>query len=312
MNEEEKKAQEQSEEKIQSEQTDEVDADRVFAEAIGEAPEVDGKDQGTPEEKPAVTPEEKPAETPKEEAPPKEEDPETLKKRLADTQRWGHDLSQTVADLTKRLEGIESAKKEAEKAKADEIPENVKSFYDDFPGFSDAVQYEAQKLLRNTLGDVDLKALSESVRQQEGQRSFERLVVHGLYDDSGKYVDGHADAYRVMASPEFKTWADEREKASPGFLEESNPIKAIEVISQFKEHSAKTAAQKHDAAMTSQAEQVKEFASGGLPQGNRGATGKTENSDDDPEAIFNRAAGILRTTADKVMGGRRLSLPNRR
>lgn len=291
MNEEEQKVQEQDEEKVQSEQTDEVDADLVFAEAIGEAPEVDGKDQGTPEEKPAVAPEEKPAEK-KDEAPPKDEDPETLKKRLADTQKWGHELSGEVAALKKKIEEIEATSKAAEKAKADEIPENVKSFYEDFPGFSDAVQYEAQKLLRNTLGDVDVKSLHESFRQQEGQRAFERQVVGGFYDSSGQFVEGHPDAYRVMASPEFKSWADEREKAMPGFLGESDPSKAIQIISQFKEHSAKQAAAKHDAALAAKASQVKEFASGGVPQGNKGAMGKTKADDDDPESIFNKAAGI--------------------
>lgn len=291
MDEEDKKDQEQSEEKTQSEQTEEVDADHVFAEAIGEAPEVDGKDQGTPEEKPAVAPEEKPAEG-KDEAPPREEDPETLKKRLADTQKWGHELSGEVAALKKKIEEIEATSKAAEKAKADEIPENVKSFYDDFPGFADAVQYEAQKLLRNTLGDVDVKSLHESFRQQEGQRAFERQVVGGFYDSSGQFVEGHPDAYRVMASPEFKSWADEREKAMPGFLGESDPSKAIQIISQFKEHSAKQAAAKHDAALAAKASQVKEFASGGVPQGNKGATGKTKADDDDPESIFNKAAGI--------------------
>ena len=291
MNEEEKKDQEQREEQIQSEQTEEVDADLVFAEAIGEAPVVDGKDQGTPEEKPAVAPEEKPAEK-KDEAPPKDEDPETLKKRLADTQKWGHELSGEVAALKKKIEEIEATSKAAEKAKADEIPENVKSFYEDFPGFSDAVQYEAQKLLRNTLGDVDVKSLHESFRQQEGQRAFERQVVGGFYDSSGQFVEGHPDAYRVMASPEFKSWADEREKAMPGFLGESDPSKAIQIISQFKEHSAKQAAAKHDAALAAKASQVKEFASGGVPQGNKGAMGKTKADDDDPESIFNKAAGI--------------------
>lgn len=291
MNEEEKKDQEQREDQIQSEKPEEVDADQVFAEAIGEAPVVDGKDQGTPEEKPAVAPEEKPAEK-KDEAPPKDEDPETLKKRLADTQKWGHELSGEVAALKKKIEEIEATSKAAEKAKADEIPENVKSFYEDFPGFSDAVQYEAQKLLRNTLGDVDVKSLHESFRQQEGQRAFERQVVGGFYDSSGQFVEGHPDAYRVMASPEFKSWADEREKAMPGFLNVSDPSKAIQIISQFKEHSAKQAAAKHDAALAAKASQVKEFASGGVPQGNKGAMGKTKADDDDPESIFNKAAGI--------------------
>ena len=285
------KDQEQREEQVQSEKPEEVDADQIFSEAIGEAPEVDGKDQGTPEEKPAVAPEEKPAEG-KDEAPPRDEDPETLKKRLADTQKWGHDLATQLSDLQKKIDTIEAREKEAAKAKADEIPENVKSFYDDFPGFADAVQYEAQKLLRNTLGDVDVKSLHESFRQQEGQRAFERQVVGGFYDSSGQFVEGHPDAYRVMASPEFKSWADEREKAMPGFLGESDPSKAIQIISQFKEHSAKQAAAKHDAALAAKASQVKEFASGGVPQGNKGATGKTKADDDDPESIFNKAAGI--------------------
>lgn len=291
MNEEEKKDQEQREDQIQSEKPEEVDADQVFAEAIGEAPVVDGKDQGTPEEKPAVKPEEKPAEG-KDEAPPRDEDPETLKKRLADTQKWGHELATQLSDLQKKIDTIEARDKEAAKAKADEIPENVKSFYDDFPGFADAVQYEAQKLLRNTLGDVDVKSLHESFRQQEGQRAFERQVVGGFYDSSGQFVEGHPDAYRVMASPEFKSWAEERDKASPGFLNVSDPSKAIQIISQFKEHSAKQAAAKHDAALAAKASQVKEFASGGVPQGNKGATGKTKADDDDPESIFNKAAGI--------------------
>lgn len=285
------KDQEQREEQVQSEKPEEVDADQIFSEAIGEAPEVDGKDQGTPEEKPAVAPEEKPAEG-KDEAPPRDEDPETLKKRLADTQKWGHELSGEVAALKKKIEEIEATSKAAEKAKADEIPENVKSFYDEFPGFADAVQYEAQKLLRNTLGDVDVKSLHESFRQQEGQRAFERQVVGGFYDSSGQFVEGHPDAYRVMASPEFKSWVDEREKAMPGFLGESDPSKAIQIISRFKEHSAKQAAAKHDAALAAKASQVKEFASGGVPQGNKGAMGKTKADDDDPESIFNKAAGI--------------------
>jgi len=287
------KDQEQREEQVQSEKPEEVDADQIFSEAIGEAPEVDGKDQGTPEEKPAVTSEDEPAkETPKEEEAPKEDDAETLKKRLADTQRWGHDLATQLSELQKKIDTIEARDKEAERAKANEMPENVKSFYDDFPGFSDAVQYEAKKLLRNTLGDVDIKSLYESFRQQEGQRFFERQVVGGFYDDSGSFVDGHPDAFRVMASPEFKVWADEREKASPGFLNESDPRKAIQIISQFKEDSAKQAAARHDAALADKASQVKEFASGGVPQGNRGATGKTKADDDDPESIFNKAAGI--------------------
>lgn len=294
MNEEDKKVQEQSKEKVQSEQTDEVDADRLFAEAIGEAPKVDGETQGTPEEKPAVEKEEAPAAKPSEskEERPGEDDPEILRKRLADTQKWGHDLSSQLAELQKKIDAIEAKEKEAARAKADEIPENVKTFYDDFPGFADAVQFEAQKLLRNTLGDVDVKQLGESLRQAEGQRNFERLVVHGLYDEGGTFVDGHSDAYRVMASPEFKVWADDREKASPGFLDVNDPVKAIGVISQFKEHAAAAGARKHDEEQKDEAARVKQFASGGVPQGNRGAAGKTKTNDEDPEAIFNRAAGI--------------------
>jgi hypothetical protein len=287
--EDEKKDQEQREEQVQSDKPEEVDADQVFSEAIGEAPEVDGKDQGTPEEKPAVKPEEE-----KEEAPPKDEDQETLKKRLADTQKWGHELSGEVAALKKKIEEIESAKRETERAKADEIPENVKSFYEDFPGFSDAVQYEARKLLRNTLGDVDLKQIQDSLQRSEGQRQFERLVVHGVYDDSGKYVDGHADAYRVMASPEFRSWADEREKVSPGFLDVAEPLKAIEVISQFKEHMAEAGARRRDEDLKSDAARVKEFASGGVPQGNRAGGDRKTNDDEDPEKIFGRAAGVIK------------------
>lgn len=291
MEDEDKKGQDPVDDPAQSGSPEEVDADQVFNEAIGEAaPVVDDGNQGTPEVKPVEAPAgEKPeaSETPKE-----DDNPEILRKRLADTQKWGHEVSQEVAALKKKIEEMESESSAAAKAKADEVPENVKAFYDDFPGFADAVQFEAQKLLRNTLGDVDIKAINETVRQAEAQRAFEQSVVYGVYDPAGKFVEGHSDAYRVMAAPDFKVWAEEQSKVSPEFLNVTDPVKAIEIISRFKEHVARDGAKKHDEALKGEAERVRQFASGGIPQGTGGTGSGKPRVEEDPEKIFNAAAGI--------------------
>ncbi len=291
--EDEKEGRTPEEEQVQSESLSEADADSIFNEAIGEAASAD--ESGTTE-----TPEKKTAEPPvvdekAEEgggATKDEDEPEVLKKRLQDTQRWGHELSHELASLKKQIEEMKTASDQAAKEKAEEVPEEVKAFYEDFPAFANAVQYEAKRLFKETIGDVDVKKLNEMIQFSEGQREFESRVVHGVYDEQGKFIEGHADAYRVMASPDFKSWSDEQQKANPEIFNVTDPAKAIGIISQFKEHAAKAGAKKHDEERKAEADNVRQFASGGIPQGTR-ASGRSKSPDeDDPEKLFNIAAGV--------------------
>jgi hypothetical protein len=299
MEDEKEKSQEQIEKKDQSESLSEADADRIFNEATGEAAPEDGSGaQGTPEtgaaqeEKQTLT-EEKQSIGDQEES--REESSEILKKRLQDTQKWGHEVSQELAKLKKELEDFKTTvAAEAKKKEIEIVPENVKTFYEDYPDFADAVQYEAKKLLSNTLGDVDIKQVSGMVQQAEAQREFERRVMYGSVDGEGNLIDGHPDAYRVMISPDFKAWVDDQAKTNPNLLDVDDPVKAIGIISRFKEHVAQTAAKKHDEQNRNAATKVREFLSGAVPMGTSGTTGGKSRSmdDEDPEKIFNKAAGI--------------------
>lgn len=274
-------------EAIQSEdQATEVDAEALFNEAIGETEAQAADESAVAEAEQEARPEEKPAEEKK------EDDPETLQKRLSDTQRWGHELSAKVAELEKTLSELKSRQEQPKQE--EELPEDIRVFYEEYPELPKAIQAEVERRLKAVTGGKDLANALKEIEDSRAQMSFERSVVNGVTGKDGQFVEGHPDAYRIMATQDFKSWLTEETKKDPKVADTMDPIEAIGILSRYKEEKTKAATAVQKTAQQEAAAQMKEFASGGVPQGNRGRASPRKAQEDDPERLFELGAGIVR------------------
>lgn len=271
--------------------------DEAFDEAVKEF-----DSEGTPAGSETIPKEEKPPEEPakKEEevkvgqetppetlAPPVEtEEVKSLKQQLEDTKRWGTDNATKVADLTKKLETL-GKKPPAEPPKEEEIPDDIKALYEDYPELRKAVEFEAKRLIKmlpaSTPG-VTPEAI-EPLQKTVGQMVFEQSIVMGFADKDGNFIEGHPDALRVAASKEFKEWVKSDPDADTG-----DPIRAIKLIGRFKESKVKEATKQHDKNLEKEAEERKQAASASISSTKGGRTGGGGVNKDDFDGAWDEAA----------------------
>lgn len=288
------------------------EAEAAFAEGSGEeAPEKkEEKEIPSESEKTSVVEEkaleEKETPTEKKEKPKEvsieslQSDLEQTNKRLEDTQKWATGLATENSQLKKEREDLKktSALKDEPKPdeKLDEIPDDIKAFYEDYPEAQAAITYEAQKLVKSMFADLDpgqvQKELTD-IKSAVGQSDFNTAVIIGLRGEDGNFVEGHPDAIKVMSGPKFKTYMDD----NPHLGNITNPIEAIKAISAFKEQQAASAAKTHDQDLSDPAADLKDIASGQTSQGHRSDASpqkteiKKDNlTEDEAEAAFAEGA----------------------
>jgi|GEM_PF-6095560 len=278
-----------------AELTDE-EAEKAFAEGLGEeapAEASSGDDETTQEETTSKTPKERTEEPPSKE--PKTEEAEQrpsyedLEKALADTKAWGTRLSMELADLRK-TPPVPPTKPEAEEPKTPEMPDDLKKFLDDYPEMESAVNFFAERIVKERFGDFDPAKTGQSISELSGQMDqfrFERAVMGGFRDATGQWINGHPDAYEVMATPAFQRFYQAEVQRNPVLLQLSDPAQSISLLTRYKEEHARTAAAAHDAKQRGSAEQMQALASGAPIPGNQTGPGKPRTGET-PEEIFRK------------------------
>jgi len=224
---------------------------------------------------------------------------EKLKKQAEDNQSWATTMAQENATLKTDLE---TARKKPE-IKPDEsqdtldggeVPEDLQGFYKDYPEFKDAVQFEAKRLFKETLGDLDvgkLKTTITGLEQDISQERFNNVVLGGFFGEDGKYVNGHPDAFVIFKSPEWKTWMETEQKKDPNIGQIADPKEAIKFIGRYKADMAKGAAEIHDQDLKGKAKEMEENAAGSISSGAGGPGGDEPKVDEnDYEGGFEEEA----------------------
>ncbi len=260
--------------------------DEAFEEAAKEGAPASSETTPKKEEKPAE--EKKPDEEAKvdtskkkpEEKPVETDEVKTLKTQLEETKRWGTGNAEKVAELTRRLE---TAEKKPEATQEEEVPEEIKTFYEDYPEFKKAVEFEAKRLMKG-VGGVSPEVI-KPIQETVGQMIFDQALILGIADDKGEFIEGHPDALRIAASKEFKEWAKTDPDAST-----SDPIRAIKLIGRFKESKVKEAAGEHDKHLREDAEERKRAAGAAIHSTKGGSRGGGKVDKQDYDSAFDEAA----------------------
>lgn len=222
---------------------------------------------------------------------------EDLEKQLNDTKAWGTAMAQQIADLKKQTPGDipETPAKEGRPAE-EQIPEEVQDYLKDYPEAQKAIDFFAQQLLKKTLGDLNPSEIQQTIsgmQDQINQTNFEKAVVTGFRSPAGPWVDGHPDAYKIMATPEYTNWFNAEIKRDPTIGSIADPKQAIDVLTRYKTHMASSAAAAHDAEHASGvAQDVKDMAAGAIPPGTQQGSQSPGKKDEDksPEEIFEQHA----------------------
>jgi len=282
-----------------------IDAEAAFDEGAGvEAADAGDPgntvDEGKPDETvkdpvkagetgkaPATPPIEGPATAVDGNQPPSGPDLASLQKALSDTQAWATRMAQELAEL-KKSQPKPQVPPDPPPPAADDMPAEIREFYEDYPDMQKAVQFEAEKLIKTRFGDFDPAAVS-SVKDALAQADFEKRVVTGFSTPEGQWIDGHPDAYKIMATPDFKAWWTLEIGKNPTFGMVSDPRNAIDIMTRYKTEKAAAAASLHDQQQKLPAEQMKEFASGSVPPGTN-VSRPSKKSEESPDEIFNKHA----------------------
>jgi len=218
---------------------------------------------------------------------------EDLEKQLNDTKQWAHGLSETVAELKKKIDSTEPPRTPSGKTdQDDDIPEDIESYFEDYPEAKKAFEFLAKKHLGGMNAD-EIKTTVATMQGQINQANFEKAVVTGFMAEDGQWIDGHPDAYKVMATPAYQEWFSAELKRDPTLGSISDPSSAIGVLTRFKTQSARSAAAAHDAdAGGGMAQDVKDIAAGAVQTGtSTGTDGETKPDEDkSPEEIFEEYA----------------------
>ncbi|HUV77073.1 MAG TPA: hypothetical protein VMW06_03340 [Desulfobacterales bacterium] len=282
------------------------DAEAAFAEGLGEtAPETpDGTtDAAAPEGSEITDDASQPGaagtETPGEETKDGDESSkkptyEDLEKQLKDTQTWAHGLSETVVELKKKVDAPDpKGTKPGETGQDDDdMPEDIKSYLDDYPEARKAFEYLAKKQLGG-MGADEIKTTVTSIQGQLNQANFEKSVVTGFMGEGNQWVDGHPDAYKIMSTPEYGAWFKAESQKDPTLGNISDPSDAIAVLTRYKTALAKSGAAAHDANLGGgMAQDVTDMAAAAVETGaNAGPTDKPKTDEDkSPEEIFDEHA----------------------
>ena len=172
----------------------------------------------------------------------------------------------------------------------EEQKELVKDYLEDYPEAEPAIKAIAQSLIKAQFKDLDPGKLNEtlsSLKNEVSQVNFEKAVITGFRDQSGNWVEGHPDAYKVMGTKDFETWFKSREKLNPTVGSISDPARAIELLNDYKAEKARAASSAHDRDSETRAAEVRDVA-GAPPEKGTEVLERKRKKDEDksPEELF--------------------------
>jgi hypothetical protein len=172
----------------------------------------------------------------------------------------------------------------------------VKEYLDDYPEAKPTILHFAEQIVAKKLADMNLGDFGEiksglaKVHDELEQNRYETQVVTGIRQQDGTWLDGHPDAFKIMATPEFKEFWTSEAKLNPR-IREYGAAETIAFLHRFKKERAAAAAAKHDQGGSDAGRQLKDMASGAPESGTR-TTGARKKKDEEksPEELFAEGA----------------------
>ena len=224
-------------------------------------------------------------------------------KRFKDNQAAYTKSQQEKAELKKRLEELEAKQAEAaksQKSEADtipateEMPEDVKSFLEDFPEAQKAILHLAKglaskeiKAFQDSLGDIESLKNVKAIQDEVHRERWERAVVNGFIDKDGNYVEGVSDYYRI-AAPNNKEYWDWYSSKGYGACD---PLDAIARLNEWKtikeESRIATETAERDRQAAEKAAKAQEVMKAGLPSSQRKPASQGKPDPNDFDGGFN-------------------------
>lgn len=194
------------------------------------------------------------------------------------------------AELKARMEALEASlskqpgekKTEQTDAKEDEgMPEELQALYEDFPTLRQAVQYEADRLVRQAVtGGINPADLQDKLNVLE----FTNAVCFGFVDEAGKFVDGVPDAVKITSSKDYWDWFKEK-GYQPG-----PPEHAIKILNEYKVEKLKSASRESTKKDQDRSGRLKEAFGGTIEPGNKKGNGSlSSHKATDFEGAFEEA-----------------------
>ncbi len=232
------------------------------------------------------------------------------------------------AEAAKAKEAEEKAKAEAEKAKVapvaatiedilkdpavagakmkivNDVGEEVETTFADFakqyPEIAQASLIVGGRIAQSTIEAAmkdgkfasaeKIAELTATIQSEMAHMEFMQGLIAGTVDKDGNFVQGHADAKRIVGSPEYKAWIA---KQSPGIraLEQSaDPLDAIAIIDAYKESLGKTSKKAADEKAKAEKEKLDKTHKESLRSAQKAEDGETANSPEDFDAGFSEGA----------------------
>jgi hypothetical protein len=207
---------------------------------------------------------------------------ESLEKALKDTQRWGHEQSQALADMRKELEGLRN-KAATEKEQEDEIPEDLKGIYEDFPELPKAIEREIERRRKG-----EPQQVPDYLRPEN---EFQEAVLFGYETPDGQWVPGNPQAKRVFNTQGFQGFLQNELKSRPELAQSNDPRDMIDLVNRYT--TGKPAGDDQAKQQAAKQQSAKDAFRDGITPGTAptSVTGESSESENDLDRIFNEAVG---------------------
>jgi hypothetical protein len=181
------------------------------------------------------------------------------------------ELAHLKAELTAQRELPKQEQVAQPDLKEEEIPDDIKDLYEDFPAFQKAAQFEAQRLLNQVLPQmIEAKFGGINPANLVEQINFERFkadVVNGFYDETGAFVEGVPDAVKITNDPGYWKWFEAK-----GYQPGDQKV-AVKVLNQYKAELAAKAATEKQNQGKERVGRLNEAYSETIESGNRSSRG---------------------------------------
>jgi len=235
---------------------------------------------------------------------PKKPSYEELEHQVRENKAWGTRTAMELAELRRKAVEKQTPPAAATQAippsqgqKAPEYPQAVKDYLLDYPDVEQTIKailsthgQEDTVELKAKIADLE-KRIEQTQQNLQDQAIFERSIVNGYRDPmTHDWVDGHPDAYKVMASADFANWFDSERKIDPAVGNVADPRQAIGIINRYKTQKAQQASAAYDPKKTPAAAAVIDMMTGAVPAGNNVPDRHPQKKDESPESIFNQFA----------------------
>jgi len=188
-----------------------------------------------------------------------------LKKQIEDNKAFATRVAQENARLRDELKAKD---KPAAKDEPEELTAEEQEYLLDYPEAEKVINRLVAQGVKQALGGADLGQLGQipTLRMELEQSRFNNAVIGGTHGPDGEWVDGHPDTFKVMRSPEFATYLQEKRQADPAF-DIADPVETIKFIGSFKAATAKAAQAASVANKAAQRAADKAALAGGITTG---------------------------------------------